>query len=414
MKNKKTPVTLKLSPALTEKCKAFYDTENISDAIRNALADFLLLPPAEQKIDTFALHQITQNVEERRQTQSYSVRLPKPLFDIILTLSVNESVSETVSMILNRILYVAPQPIPSNTSNGSLLYVLGNKRNPQMQAAIKNIKETAKNVSWETSVETCAGGLGIYSNFRFAKNEILNDSDWMKMNLYRTVQENPRELIIQARALTVEQITFDRQKEIVKNTQPTSVVNYEVAASYLYLNINSYFSKGSTLDDDASDTRYRKALSAIMPLHQRLNAASKKATMLCNLDIFKIIEKYRKQDNVLFIVDPPYLNADLYNNEDTKFGQKEHKRLANLLRLVKQNNGNDFIYFCRITAPQRYQKDANAEAYNIHMLGCIDDLYYGNGFYYTDVALNDATIERIITSFEFDGAIPYGCERGQK
>lgn len=98
-----------------------------------------------------------------------------------------------------------------------------------------------------------------------------------------------------------------------------------------------------------------------------------------------------------------------------KFGQKEHERLANLLRLVKQNNKNDFIYFCRITAPHKYQNEENSEEYNIDMKGCIDDLYYGHGFYYVDVMLNSTTTERIITSFKFDGATLYGaCERGQK
>ena len=44
-----------------------------------------------------------------------------------------------------------------------------------------------------------------------------------------------------------------------------------------------------------------------------------------------------------------------------------------------------------------------------HMLGRIDDLYWGYGFYYIDVPYsNDGTIEHVITSFDFDGAKPYG------
>lgn len=44
-----------------------------------------------------------------------------------------------------------------------------------------------------------------------------------------------------------------------------------------------------------------------------------------------------------------------------------------------------------------------------HLRGKIDDLYWGYGFYYIDIPYDkDGTIERIITSFEFDGAIPYG------
>ena len=287
-----------------------------------------------------------------------------------------------------------------------------------MQAAIKNIKTTAERDTWTTSVETCAGGLGIYSTFKFSENEILNDLDWQKINLYKAIQKNPRELIIQARSLRVDQVTFDRLKEFIKNTQPTSAVNYEIAAAYLYLNLNSYRNTGATMDNKASEARYFNALSSIHSLHQRLKectTSGKPDTTIFNLDIFEIIKRYRKQMDVLFIIDPPYLNADVYNRKKNKFGQKEHERLANLLRLVKQNNKNDFIYFCRITAPHKYQNEENSEEYNIDMKGCIDDLYYGHGFYYVDVILNPTTTERIITSFKFDGATLYGaCERGQK
>lgn len=49
------------------------------------------------------------------------------------------------------------------------------------------------------------------------------------------------------------------------------------------------------------------------------------------------------------------------------------------------------------------------------MKGCIDDLYWGYGYYYIDVLYDkeDNTTERIITSFYFSGAQPYGNGRGQ-
>lgn len=414
MKNKTVSTTLKLPIALVTKCQATYNTANTSEAIFNALTDFLLLPFKKQEINDFALHQIVPDIEDRRNVRSFSIRIPEMMLQIIKGLSDSRSNSSTVSQMVSQALYMKSQPTDAMMPN-ELLYVLGNKRNPKMQAAIKNIQKTAKKVSWETSVETCAGGLGIYANFKFAEDEILNDADWRKVNLYKAIQENPRELIMRARVLNVDKATFDKQRETLKTVKASTKVNYEAAASYLYLNLNSYRGTGITLDNAASDARYCKALSAIMPLHQRLSTASdKKATMLYNLDIFRIIERYRKQTDVLFIIDPPYLNADVYNKKENEFGQKEHERLANLLRLVKQHNKNDFLYFCRITAPRKYQNEPNAAEYNNHMKCCIDDLYYGHGFYYTDVVLNDTTTERIITSFDFDGAIPYGCERGQK
>lgn len=409
MADVKISTTVTLPIALVEKCKAHYNAKTDSEAIRKALADFLLLPPDEQELKNFALHNVLPDIEDRRNVKPCSIRIPKALFQIMRAFP-EHNFSETVPMILGKILYIASHSTGISVSNRRLLYVMGNKCNPKMQDAIRNIKTTAKKDTWTTSVETCAGGLGIYSNFKFTDNEILNDSDWHKINLYKAIQEDPRELIIQARSLTVDQITFDRLRELVRNTQPTSAVNYEIAAAYLFLNLNSHRRTGITMDNKASETRYFKALSSIGALHQRLKQSAisdKPDTALYNLDIFKIIEKYRKQTDVLFIIDPPYLDADVYNSKDNKFGRKEHERLAKLLRLVK-NNKNDFIYFCRITAPHKYQKKGNSEEYNIDIKGCIDDMYYGYGFYYVDVELNSTTTERIITSFKFDGAVPYG------
>ena len=412
MKNEKIGTTLTLPTALIEECKQLYAT-NCSAAIVCALADFLLLPLSEQKLDAFAIHQLFPNVEERKDTRKLPIRIPRRLYAVIKSLSSGTNFSETVTMMLSQTLYIVSQQTLSAIHYARLLYVWGNKWNPMMQDTIRHIKDTAQ-ATWDTCIETCAGGLGIYSNFRFADTEILNDCNWNIINLYKAVQENPRELIILARSLRADRTTFNKQKKLLQSITPSSQVDYEAAASYLFLNITSYKSKGGTFDNSMNNARYYRTLDSIYPLHQRLNQCSTPsghATHLCNADIFKVIEKYRRQKNVLFIVDPPYLDADLYNLKKSGFGEEKHERLAKLLRLVKQNNGNDFIYFCRITAPKRYQTLDNSEAHNCHMRGCIDDLYYGHGFFYVDVKLDDTTTERIITSFPFEGAKSYGKER---
>ena len=417
MKNATISTTLILPETLVEECKRTCNINNRSEAINNSLADFFLLPPSEQKLDSFSLHQLIPNVEERKKTESFTIRIPKKLYNEVLALVGNNSVNEAVTAMISRTLYMRPQLAHLANLCQQLLYVWGNKWDSRMQDAIENIKSTAVNVAWDTCVEPCAGGLGIYSNFQFADTEILNDCDWNTINLYKAIQENPRELIAWARSLKADKATFEQQKTLLKSIDHSSRVNYEAASAYLFLNINSYKSKGGSPYNHMSNDKYYRALAAVYPLHQRLNQRAnpqEQNTKLCNEDIFKVIEKYRKQEHVLFVIDPPYLDADLYNGKGNAFGEKEHKRLANMLRLVKQNNHNDFIYFCRITAPKRYQNAPYAEEYGIHMKACIDDLYYGHGFYYIDVQLDAHTIERIITSFNFDGATLYGCERGQK
>lgn len=444
MANPKNETTMTLPTALIEMCKNIYRTSNTSEAIRNALADFLLLPYTEQKIDSFAIHQLLPDIEDRQTSSRVTLRLDDGLSRILTELSEGQdSLSKTVERMISRSLYAERQG-HSTSSNTNLIYILGNKRNAKMQEAIKQIKDTAQGVDWKISVETCAGVLGIYANFRFADTEIMNDNDWNKINLYKAIQENPRRLIILTRALKVDDTTFNTQKNLLKNAAKSKQINYEAAAAYLFLNKNSFHHEGIELDNKASDTRYHKALTAIAPLHQRMNqtASSSQATKFQNIDLLKLIEKYRRQKHVLFIVDPPYLDTDYYNrksgnavsddstskdsvsddftsdsaesdtakSDDTIFGEAEHKKLARLLQLVKQNNGNNFIYFCRITAARRDQKKPNAEEWDRHMHGRIDDLYHGHSFYYIDIALDDATTERIITSFPFKGAMLYGKE----
>lgn len=412
MTNSKTGTTFTLPTALIEMCRQTYKTSNTSAAITNALADFLLLPCKEQTLDSFAIHQLLPEVEDRKATQKTTLRLDSKLRNIMEELAGRDTLAQTAQLMISRTLYTVQQGrfVSSNTL---LLYILGNKRNPKMQRAIKNIKNTSQGVNWQTSVETCAGVLGVYANFKFADTEMLNDNDWKKVNLYRAIQKNPRKLITLARALKVDKTTFDAQKDLLNGTEESKQINYEAAAAYLYLNRNSYRHGETELDSKASNARYYRALSAINPLHYLMNQkdSSGEATKIQNMDLIQIIKKNRWKKDVLFVIDPPYLDTDLYNTVGKKFGEAEHKNLANLLYLVKKNNGNDFIYFCRITASKKDQSKSNAAEFNIHMKGRIDDLYYDHRFYYVDVELDDTTTERIITSFPFEGATSYDCKR---
>lgn len=409
MTNTKTGATFTIPTALIEMCKQTYGTTNTSAAITNALTDFLLLPYKEQTLDTFAIHQLLPDVEDRKATKKITLRLDSNLRNVMEELAGRNTLAQTAQLMISRTLYALQQG-RSVSSNTVLLYILGNKRNPQMQRALKNIKDTAQGVNWKTSVETCAGVLGIYAKSKFADTEILNDNDWKKVNLYRAIQKNPRRLITLARALKVDETTFDAQKDLLNCAEESKQINYEAAAAYLYLNKNSYRHEGTKLDSTASNARYYKVLSAINPLHHRMNQkdSTGKATEFQNTDLIKIIEKNRRKKDVLFVIDPPYLDTDLYNTASKKFGETEHKKLSHLLYLVKKNNGNNFIYFCRITASKKDQSKPNAADWDRHMKGRIDDLYYGQGFFYIDVKLDDATIERVITSFNFDGATAYG------
>lgn len=388
--------------------------ENRSESIRRGLADFLLLPLEEQVVNEDALEKLL-TVEEELECQKISVRFPDDLLAVVEKLAGEKNISETITWMLARILYK-----PLNTANTKcterLLYVLGNKWNPEMQKAIQHIAETA-DTAWDNSVETCVGGLGIFTNVEFAQNQVINDNDWNKANLLKVIRDYPREFIAGARALEVNKHTFDMLKDC--KVAPSKSPNIAAAVRFLYLNLNSVLGQCECIDNDTTTEKYWKRLGLVYPLHLRLQNVE-----IHDKDIFDILKKFHKTDNTVFIIDPPYLGTSGYEKRIVRnapsygmtFGLNQHQKLARSLRKIKQG-GNDFIYFCRVTATRHKDKDKKQCKNSSKELAKMDRalqreigrLYFGFGFYYTDVnTQSDGTIERIITSFNFEGATEYG------
>lgn len=412
LKNYQT--TLNLSSALVEAIRKKYGISNVSKAVSYGLTDFFLLPRKKLRLDSYALHQLL-SIDERKHKRRVSIRLPQVLHDKILELPCASTLSETVEILLAVILYYPLENVKFSKEALHLLKILGSKFDSRMGNAISHIFETAGR-TWKTSVETCAGALGIHCNHRVAQQEIINDDDWDKINLYKAVQTNPRELLLQALSLDASQSEFNEIKK-QPPVQLSSAINYAEAANFIFLNNISYRNSGNTFANDMSNTLWHKRLQSIYPIHQRLQN-----TEILEMDLFKVINKYRKLPHTLFIVDPPYLDTNVYKGRHVRtktehgleFGWKEHQKLAKLLRLIKEKDGNDFIYFCRTTATRKKNQmnqiiitEKALQANDRHMQGMVDDLYYGHGFYYLDVELDNGTIERIITSFPFEGATLY-------
>lgn len=416
--------TLNIPTALISILKSFYvlPRENRSEAIRRGLSDFLLLPFEEQILTNDALEELL-TIEEELDCQKISVKFPDDLLVVIEKLAGEESLSVTVTWMLAHIL-CRSQETDNTKCTERLLYVMGNKWNPEMQKAINQILETA-DIKWNNSVETCVGGLGIFANIEFAqKKKILNDNDWNKSNLLKAIRDYPRKLIVKARSLEVCKDTFNRLRYC--KVTPSKSVNIAAAARYLYLNLNSVMGECECFDNTSTNEKYLKRLGQIYPLHLRLQNVD-----IFDKDIFDVLKKFRKTDKAVFIIDPPYLDTSGYEKRIVRnepsygktFGLEQHRKLATILRNIKQKEGNDFIFFCRVTATRHKDqktkqcKDTPTKLAKLdrELQREIGKLYFGRGFCYIDVnTSSDGTTERIITSFPFDGATPYGCERGEK
>ena len=440
--------TLNLPTALIQKLLEAYDDEldtikekkDLSAAIRFGLTDALSLELSELDMERFALHQLL-SFEENMNRVDYCVRLSEELYTIIHSYSekFGLTMQETAENMLAKQLYHSaksrtpetkelytppkstPNPCVSDSlkSEMKLLRIFGSKWDARIHIAIKKIFDSA-GMHWDLSVEVCAGALGIHANFNIAETEIINDDDTYKINLYRQIQKNHRELFIKAMTLEVNRQTFEKVKELERVSKTPDIHGL---VRYLFLNLTSYKNKGNTFRNGTNNGSYQKQLRSIYSLHERL-----KKTKILEMDIFKVLDKYMRDDNVLFIVDPPYyLCDDAYKNrrvlkEDKnhgkRFGLKEHQRLAKMLRKTHACYRNDFIFFCRLTATRKKnRKNQIISTVNEilerdrHIEGTIDDLYRGYGFYYIDVSLDEGTIERIITTFTFDGATEYGSKK---
>lgn len=456
---KKIPKNFILQPELVTLLCNHFKTKNISEAVNKGLIGFLSNPSCSERMDDFALHQLL-SIEERITTNSYTIRIPEKLMDIIresesedeattkITFKRKNTMFNLVTIMLANYLYCsthvhtltaygndgnnysahvhtsAMPPLPFEKikvdTSMKLLTLLGSKWNPQMQSAIERIYRTSGK-TWLTSIEPFAGALGIFANFRFATHEIINDLDLKKVNLYRTIQNDRDMFLLSMLSESVDKKTFENKRKIFEAgvSLNNSKYNLEAAVLFLYLNLLSVRGSGTSFKGTLNS--YKKKLGAIAPLNERL-----KDTEICGINALEVISRHMKDKDAIFIVDPPYLDTDVYSknidNAAKEFGYAEHMELAKLLRDTHSRHGNDFIYFCRTTTTrshnQKTKEVTNSAELNTgdrHMQGRIDDLYWGYGYYYVDIPYNkDGTIERVITSFNFKGAQPYGQGRGQK
>ena len=188
----------------------------------------------------------------------------------------------------------------------------------------------------------------------------------------------------------------------MKQLDPSALSNVKKAARYLYLNLTSYKNMEDTFNtSNTIPSFYAKTIASIPDLSKRLANVK-----LMQRDLFNALND--RNAGTLYVVDPPYLDtAYIYkaaNEELDTFTW--HQTLARKLLNLHNTHGCDFILFCRITGRKKDQNELGAEA-DLYMEARINALYAGKGVFYKDVEIDDSTTERIITSFNFNGATPY-------
>jgi site-specific DNA-adenine methylase len=408
---------LMIPSKLVELAKEHFKTENVSEAVYKCIEYAILFSmqifPSVYKEIYFVL-----TIEERKLTRQYSIRLEDWLCNALCSATKKDlTTSVTMAILCTLKNDISSDSAPSIVLGKKLkiINILGSKWNEKMQSAIKKILDTSQK-HWNTSIETCAGALGIHANFMCAENEIINDDDADKINLYRCIQKYPLEFKCKAITFEINQDSFNKLKKekIILNDTP----NVDAAVRYFILNNFTSHNSGSTFQKK-SEKAILKKLDCVGLLSRRLQNVT-----IMECDIFQIIKKYHNVEDTLFFVDPPYIDTNVYKTRKIRkptehgsdFRLEEHEQLAKKLLKIK----GDFIYFCRITAPRRCDSNCNLrdtpealKKADTILQGRIDDMYWGQGLFYVDVAINENIVERIITNFKFDGSTAYTKQDGE-
>lgn len=401
---------LKLPVKLVELAKQHFKTSNATQAICNCIQftimHCLLTLSSEERFEIYHL----LDIEERRTLKNYSVRIEDYTVNALKSVFNNQPLSAAVKDVMALTLSTA-DTVSMHPSK--LINILGSKWDKRMQSAIKQVVANRK---WEKSYETCVGALGIHANFNLADTELINDDDIDKINLYRCIQKYAFEFKAKALIFGCTESDFTEKKNT--NYSSNDFSDVDRAVGFFILNFFSVRNSGHTYISKSKQAFFKR-LEVIAPLSKRMHDVH-----ITNDNLFEVLEKHKNETHALFIVDPIYLDTNVYKSRtldkekehDKEFGWDKHLRLAKELRSIK----GDFIYFCRITASRHKNRQnklidtpETLHLKDIEMQGRIDDLYWGYGFYYIDVPLDNGTIERIITSFEFEGSTLYGSLRGE-
>ena len=142
---------------------------------------------------------LTKNPQERlAEKETLYVRIPRPFLDyihnMVTDLNTDKPDGEKLSAkeLMERMLiltlykmtdYDSTAPAISFPSE-RFIKLPGNKFDIRMQQAINDI---LSNQHYESSLETCAGALGIHANFDVADDETICDIDSMKILLYKEI-----------------------------------------------------------------------------------------------------------------------------------------------------------------------------------------------------------------------------------
>ncbi len=154
--------------------------------------------------------------------------------------------------------------------------------------------------------------------------EVVNDINGELVNLHRAIRTNPSSLSWYLNKMLISrEIFYDIYQGKMKPLN-----NIERAAFYYYLISQSFGAKGTTFAMNAKSRRPKDIYRGFHKWSERL-----KFVTVENMSFEKLIATYDKPD-AFFYCDPPYVSTESYYQNTGGFGEKEHRKLAEVLHNI--------------------------------------------------------------------------------
>jgi DNA adenine methylase len=190
----------------------------------------------------------------------------------------------------------------------------------------KFLDKILKHIDYEPDyyVEPFAGSGVVLLNTEPHFCDVLNDLNKNVVNFFKVLQDPD----------TLEELLFKMEMHPYSREQFQDYLNSELegldaAVAFWYLTIASFSKKGQHFGRRMENSSDAKKIYDRLPFFRKIHERLLDVKVL-NKDCFEVIEKY-DSESTIFYIDPPYVSAynGMYDEED--FGEREHRRLLQLI-----------------------------------------------------------------------------------
>lgn len=306
------------------------------------------------------------------------------------------------------VMYYEENFLSNNNRKPVSFTVAGNKTDKCFDTMFQN----ALNICDDKTIiiEVCAGSCGVLPMYykNNVKAYILNELDDERRNLITKIKSDPYDLIDGCKQI----YNLVNNSTYIRSTSKKSVIE----SIKTFLKLNKCMPEAITLFEYCIASQRTLSISKYLNrFKEKYGNVNKLRNYIYNsvvtgYDLFDLIEYFKDNPNVIFIIDPPYYLTDKCYSSNYP-NMSFHKKLAELLHKIK----GKFILCFRINA-SRANNSKNNRLIDRVLYEFYKASYDNEKFYmYCDDFNNDklminfknsGTLEAVISNYKFTGCEP--------